>query len=80
MKKFFLKTSADFNFNSASCLLACSPVIPAASSNKILLSSGFEFINLCISPCATIDVVLGPDDASANNKRTSFALTILLFI
>ena len=38
--------SADLSFNSDSCLLACKPVIPAASSSNILLSSGLELINL----------------------------------
>ena len=32
--------SVAFNRNSASCLLECNPVIPAASSNKLLLCSG----------------------------------------
>ena len=45
MSSAFLRLfSAAFNLSSASCLLACSPPMPAASSNIALLSVGFAVI------------------------------------
>ena len=56
MSSAFLRLfSAAFNLSSASCLLACSPPMPAASSNIALLSVGFAVIKDPTFPWLTID-------------------------
>ena len=47
---FFKLFSAAFNLSSASCLLACNPAIPAASSNIALRSVGFAVIKAPTRP------------------------------
>ncbi len=52
---FFKLFSAAFNLNSASCLLACKPPIPAASSSMALLSVGLAVIKAPTRPWLTIE-------------------------
>ena len=67
--------SVEFKRNSASCLRECNPVIPAASSSKILRCSGFAAMIAPTRPWLTIEVDLAPVAASANNNCTSFRRT-----
>ena len=68
MSSAFLRLfSAAVNLSSASCLLACRPPMPAASSRIALLSVGFAVINEPTFPWLTIEGECAPVERSANN-------------